>query len=363
MHKLRSATVSLDSSVVVDFHLTGNVTLLEGLFAGRMLVSNFVTKELADADIQVHSAAEVVLSADDEWDFFHDLRKRKQALGSVPRTEVCGAKVTSAGRVWLELVSPYRAHEGSDVPPPSAPPSSPLVECFREQRQLDWRPNPPSAYLRPNRILLKDEGQEPASRSTRCSAAKSAPGIPAPTGQAGRTLQRWGIPAAALPVICPGVPVRPEPGLSRESFQAQAKPLRIRRRGAHRRPPVINSPIPDATWTAVPALSAIRSLPVAASLEAGSTDYKLLQSDMDHTQIVPGVPSGWCSSDHWHVINHHLSTTGTLHVIPNGTSSGADPHAQSFFYSVQFFFKFGHSKRIYHPLEPKSLDVFLSCHF
>ena len=81
MHKLRSATVSLDSSVVVDFHLTGNLTLLEGLFGGRMLVSNFVTKELADADIQVHSAEEVVLSADDEWDFFHDLRKRKQALG------------------------------------------------------------------------------------------------------------------------------------------------------------------------------------------------------------------------------------------------------------------------------------------
>jgi hypothetical protein len=81
LHKLRSATVSLDSSVVVDFHLTGNLTLLEGLFGGRMLVSNFVTKELADADIQVHSAEEVVLSADDEWDFFHDLRKRKQALG------------------------------------------------------------------------------------------------------------------------------------------------------------------------------------------------------------------------------------------------------------------------------------------
>ena len=81
MHKLRSATVSLDSSVVVDFHLTGNLTLLEGLFGGRMLVSNFVTKELADADIQVHSAEDVVLSADDEWDFFHDLRKRKQALG------------------------------------------------------------------------------------------------------------------------------------------------------------------------------------------------------------------------------------------------------------------------------------------
>ena len=81
MHKLRSASVSLDSSVVVDFYLTGNLLLLEGLFAGRMLVSDFVTNELADAKIQVNSAELVVLSADDEWDFFHDLRKRKQALG------------------------------------------------------------------------------------------------------------------------------------------------------------------------------------------------------------------------------------------------------------------------------------------
>lgn len=81
MHKLRTANVSLDSSVVVDFHLTGNLTLLEGIFAGRMLVSNFVTKELAEADIEVHSAEEVVLSTEDEWDFFHDLRKRKQPLG------------------------------------------------------------------------------------------------------------------------------------------------------------------------------------------------------------------------------------------------------------------------------------------
>jgi predicted nucleic acid-binding protein len=73
--------VSLDSSVVVDFHLTGNLPLLEGLFAGRMLVSNFVTNELSDSNVQVRSAEVVVLSADDEWDFFNELRKRKQALG------------------------------------------------------------------------------------------------------------------------------------------------------------------------------------------------------------------------------------------------------------------------------------------
>jgi predicted nucleic acid-binding protein len=81
LHKLRSTKVSLDASVVVDFHLTGNLPLLEGLFAGRMLISNFVTEELADADIQVHSAEEVVLSAGDEWDSFHDLRKRRRTLG------------------------------------------------------------------------------------------------------------------------------------------------------------------------------------------------------------------------------------------------------------------------------------------
>ena len=54
--------MSLDSSVVVDFRLSGNITLLEGLFAGRMLVADFVTNELADADIRVNAAEFVVLS-------------------------------------------------------------------------------------------------------------------------------------------------------------------------------------------------------------------------------------------------------------------------------------------------------------
>ena len=81
MHKLRTASVSLDSSVVVDFHLTGNLPLLEGLFAGRMLVSDFVTNELSDSNIHINSAQVIALSTDDEWEFLYDLRKRKRALG------------------------------------------------------------------------------------------------------------------------------------------------------------------------------------------------------------------------------------------------------------------------------------------
>jgi len=74
--------VSVDSSVVVDFYLTGNLAVLEGLFPGRMLVSDFVTTELSRSDIQPGSARVVTLSTDEEWAFFNDLRMRKRALGS-----------------------------------------------------------------------------------------------------------------------------------------------------------------------------------------------------------------------------------------------------------------------------------------
>ena len=82
MHRLRSTSVSLDSSVIVDFHLTGNLSLLETLFHGRMLISDLVGKELSDASIRITSAETIVLSADEEWKFFKELREGKPGLGS-----------------------------------------------------------------------------------------------------------------------------------------------------------------------------------------------------------------------------------------------------------------------------------------
>jgi predicted nucleic acid-binding protein len=82
LHRLRTATVSVDSSVAVDFHLTGNLTVFETMFAGRMLLSDFVENELSDAEIHLGAAQLVPLSTEEEWDFFNELRKRRKGLGS-----------------------------------------------------------------------------------------------------------------------------------------------------------------------------------------------------------------------------------------------------------------------------------------
>lgn len=60
--------------MIVDFHLAGALTLLEDLFSGRLLVSDFVKRELADATLQLNGTQIISLSTDDEWEFFRELR-------------------------------------------------------------------------------------------------------------------------------------------------------------------------------------------------------------------------------------------------------------------------------------------------
>ncbi|MDA2912544.1 hypothetical protein MYX77_01040 [Acidobacteriia bacterium AH_259_A11_L15] len=72
----------MDASVVADFHLTGSLELLLDLFAGRMLISDFVEKELAEADIQLPQAEIAPLTSAEEWQFLGDIRGNKPGLGS-----------------------------------------------------------------------------------------------------------------------------------------------------------------------------------------------------------------------------------------------------------------------------------------
>lgn len=81
MHKLSSATVSVDSSVVIDFHLTGSLLLLEELFTGRMLMSDLVEEELAMSKMKVLGAEVVILTQDAEWAFFGEVKRNKPGLG------------------------------------------------------------------------------------------------------------------------------------------------------------------------------------------------------------------------------------------------------------------------------------------
>jgi predicted nucleic acid-binding protein len=72
---------SLDASVIVDFYLAGKLTLLEELFAGRLLMSDFVNQELIEANLQLTGVRTIALSSTEEWDFFRNLRHGKPGLG------------------------------------------------------------------------------------------------------------------------------------------------------------------------------------------------------------------------------------------------------------------------------------------
>lgn len=81
MHRLSTTSVSLDSSVVLDFERSSSLDLLRRLFAGRMLVSDFVEQELGAASILVPGAEVVGLTSDDDWEFFDQLRESRPGLG------------------------------------------------------------------------------------------------------------------------------------------------------------------------------------------------------------------------------------------------------------------------------------------
>ena len=77
MHRLSSGDVSLDTSVILDFNSTDRLDLLLDVFAGRMLLSDFVQAELASTGIKLSDFEVVKLDSDEQWNFFNDLRKAK----------------------------------------------------------------------------------------------------------------------------------------------------------------------------------------------------------------------------------------------------------------------------------------------
>jgi predicted nucleic acid-binding protein len=96
LHRLAAGKVSLDSSVIVDFHLVGRLALLEELFLGRLLMSDFVGQELLDASLQLRGVATVALSTDGEWEFFRKLRRDRAGLGLGELGAICVARFHEA---------------------------------------------------------------------------------------------------------------------------------------------------------------------------------------------------------------------------------------------------------------------------
>jgi predicted nucleic acid-binding protein len=99
LHRLATGKASLDSSVIVDFYLVGRIALLEELFSGRMVISDFVRQELIDANLQLTSVETVALSTNEEWEFFQKLRRDRPGLGPGELGALCVAR--SQGAILL----------------------------------------------------------------------------------------------------------------------------------------------------------------------------------------------------------------------------------------------------------------------
>lgn len=100
---LDEGELSFDANSVVDFAKTANISLLDSLFAGRALLSDFVANELAAADIHWPAAQIVSLTTEAELQLFEDIRRNNPPLGAgeVGAIVVCrlkGARLISNDR-------------------------------------------------------------------------------------------------------------------------------------------------------------------------------------------------------------------------------------------------------------------------
>lgn len=83
MSPLDNREASLDANVILDFHLTGNTSVLVRAIRGGILVSDFVDAELTKSDATVPPGSEVVhLSTEEQLNFFDQLRRAYSRLGA-----------------------------------------------------------------------------------------------------------------------------------------------------------------------------------------------------------------------------------------------------------------------------------------
>ncbi len=83
MSPLDDRPASLDANVILDFHLTGNTTVLERAVQRGILVSDFVEAELTKSDAVPPPGSEVVhLTTEEQLNFFDQLRRTYSRLGA-----------------------------------------------------------------------------------------------------------------------------------------------------------------------------------------------------------------------------------------------------------------------------------------
>ena len=99
MHPLESDKFSFDANSVVDFAQTANLPLLDKLFIGRALMSDFVVNELAAAQIEWKGAEKVTLTTESELQLFADIRRNNPPLGAGEVGAITVARLHKAGLI------------------------------------------------------------------------------------------------------------------------------------------------------------------------------------------------------------------------------------------------------------------------
>jgi predicted nucleic acid-binding protein len=111
LHLLSSGEFSVDSNVVADFFLVGKIHLLCELLAGRLLASDFVLSELAEANIELPCAETVALAAEAELALFDQIRKDNPPLGAGEVGALAVAKLRGCGVITNDSRARHAAEE------------------------------------------------------------------------------------------------------------------------------------------------------------------------------------------------------------------------------------------------------------
>ncbi len=97
MHLLEAGEYSLDANVVVDFYKADHLPLLSRLLPRRLLMSDLVAAELAEADIYYPDPAVIKFDSDEAWELFGEIRSSVGSLGIGEIAALVVAKLNGVG--------------------------------------------------------------------------------------------------------------------------------------------------------------------------------------------------------------------------------------------------------------------------
>jgi predicted nucleic acid-binding protein len=111
LHPLDSGEFSFDANSIVDFVKTATLPLLDRLFQGRALISDFVVNELAAARIDWKHAEVVVLRDESELQLFENIRRNNPPLGAGEVGAITVARLRGAGLITNDRQARHAAGE------------------------------------------------------------------------------------------------------------------------------------------------------------------------------------------------------------------------------------------------------------